>query len=127
MSPKIRQSIYGIGVLATGLLSLLSVWKVIDPTTASTINASVSGLLSLLGAGAAGTAAVVLGKQRKEGTLDFQGSAADQAVAAIQATVAAATESASELQKVKDAVGGVIRDIPVLGPIGAQIFNDIIK
>lgn len=127
MSPKIRQTIYGIGLAATSLLSVLSVWKVIDPTTASTVSASLAGLLSLLGVGAAGTAAVVVSKQQKDGTFDVSGTAAEQAVAAIQATVAQANKSVSDLQKVKDAVTGAVNDIPVLGPIGSQILKDLIN
>lgn len=124
---KVRQTIYAIGLTATSLLSVLSLWKVIDPTTASTINASLSGLLSLLGVGAAGTAAVVLGKQRKDQTLDFSGTAAEQAIAAINATVAQAESSVSDLQKVRDAVSNVIDDVPVLGPLGSQIFDQVTK
>ena len=127
MSPKIRQTIYGLGLAATSVLSVLSVWKMIDPNTASVVSASLTGLLSLLGVGAAGTAAVVVSKQRQDGTLDYTGSPADQAVAAIQAVTQAATESVSDLQKVKDAVSSVIHDVPILGPLGSQIFNDRVK
>lgn len=127
MSPKVRQTIYGLGLAATSLLSVLSVWKVIDPTTASTVSASLAGLLSLLGVGAAGTAAVVINKQKSDGTFDVSGSPAEQAIQAINATVQQANQSVSDLQKVKDAVSGVIRDVPVLGPLGSQIFDQIIK
>lgn len=127
MTPKIRQTIYGIGLAATSLLTVLSVWHVIEPSTASTLNASLAGLLSLLGVGAAGTAAVVVSKQQKDGTFDVSGSPAEQAIQAINATVQQASKSASDLQKVKDAVSGVIRDVPVLGPLGSQIFDDIVR
>lgn len=127
MSPKIRQTIYGIGLAATSLLSVLSVWKVIDPTTASTVSASLAGLLSLLGVGAAGTAAVVVSKQQKDGTFDVNGSPADQAIQAINNTVKNAQQASSDLQKVRDAVSGAIKDVPVLGPLGSQIFDQIIK
>jgi len=126
-SPKIRQTIYALGLTATSLLSVLSLWKIVDPNTASVVSASLTGLLSLLGVGAAGTAAVVVSKQRSDGTLDYKGSAADQVVAAIQAVTDQANESVSDLQKVKDAVTNVISDVPVLGPLGAQIFRDILK
>ena len=127
MPPKIRQTIYGIGLIATSALSILSVWKVIDPTTASTVSASLAGLLSLLGVGAAGTAAVVVSKQQKDGTFDVNGSAAEQAIPAINNTVQQAQQATSDLQKVRDAVSGVIRDVPVLGPLGSQIFDQVTK
>ena len=126
MSPKLRQTIYGLGLAATSLLTVLSVWKVIDPSTASTLSSSLAGLLSLLGVGAAGTAAVVINKQQKNGTFDVSGSPAEQAVAAIQATVDQASKSVSDLQRVKDAVNQVVREVPVLGPLGSQILKDIL-
>lgn len=127
MSPKIRQTIYAIGLMATSALSVLSVWKVIDPTTASTVSASLAGLLSLLGVGAAGTAAVVVSKQQKDGTFDVNGSTAEQAIQAINNTVQNAQAAASDLQKVRDAVSNVINDVPVLGPLGSQIFDQVTK
>lgn len=127
MSPKIRQTIYAIGLIATSALSLLSVWKIIDPATASTVSASLAGLLSLLGVGAAGTAAVVVSKQQKDGTFDVSGSSADQAIAAINNTIQQAQQATSDLDKVRDAVSNVINDVPVLGPLGSQIFDQVTK
>lgn len=127
MSPKIRQTIYAIGLMATSALSVLSVWKVIDPTTASTVSASLAGLLSLLGVGAAGTAAVVVSKQQKDGTFDVNGSPAEQAIQAINNTVQQAQQASSDLEKVRDAVSQVINDVPVLGPLGSQVFDQVTK
>lgn len=126
-NPKVRQTIYAIGLTATSLLSVLSLWKVIDPNTASVLNASLTGLLSLLGVGAAGTAAVVISKQQKDGTFDVSGSHAEQAIQAINATVQNANSAAADLQKVRDAVSEVIKDVPILGPVGSEIFDQITK
>lgn len=136
-NPKVRQTIYAIGLTATSLLSVLSLWKIIDPNTASVLNASLTGLLSLLGVGAAGTAAVVVSKQQKDGTFDVNGSPAEQAIQAINATIQNANTAVSDLNKVqdavndlnkvRDAVSDVIADVPVLGPLGAQVFDQITR
>lgn len=126
MTPKIRQSLYAIGTVASGVLALLSVWRFIDPSTASTINASLAGLLSLLGAGAAGTAAVITGKQINNGTFD-QPSPADQVIDGINAVLAQAESAKSDVERVKDAVSSVIKDVPVLGPLAQQALDSLPK
>ena len=57
----------------------------------------------------------------------MSGSTAEQAIQAINNTVQQAQQATSDLQKVRDAVSGVIKDIPVLGPYGAQIFDQATK
>ena len=56
-------------------------------------------------------------RQRKDGTLDFTGSPAQQAIDAIHATVNQATNAATDLGRVRDAVTGVLASLPVVGEV----------
>ena len=70
MNAKIRQSLYALGTVGTGLLTLLVTWRGIDAGTATALTNVITTLCGLLGVGAAGTAAVITGRQRKDGTLE---------------------------------------------------------
>jgi hypothetical protein len=133
MTPNVRQWIYTISAIATALIPLLVVYKVLDPG-AATAWINIVGILGALGSGGAATAAVVIARQRKEGTLDFTGTAAEQAIAAIQATVSQASTAAGDLDRVKTAVTevlgnatDVLDDIlnvaPAPGPLVAELIN----
>lgn len=126
MTPKARQTIYAVGTIATAILGLLSLWKVLDPGTASTLNAALTGLLSLLGVGAAGTAAVVTNKQRHEGMFDKQ-APADIVVNAIQAVTDAKVQAERDATRVAEAVAGFTKEVPVLGPLASEILEQIRK
>lgn len=103
MTPQVRQWVYTISAIATAIIPLLVGYNVLDDATASAW-VNVIGLLGALGSGGAATAAVVTARQRKEGTLDFTGSAAKQAIEAIQATVKNAENASSDLDKVKSVI-----------------------
>lgn len=106
-TPQVRQWIYTAAAIATALIPVLVAYHVIDSSAAGAwIN--LVGALGALGSGGATTAAVMTAKQRKDGTLDFTGSAAEQAIAAIQATVNQAGAAATNLEKVKGAVTTVL-------------------
>ena len=122
MTPRIRQTLYGVGTIATALLTLLSVWKIIDPSTASTVSAAVAGLLSLVGAGAAGTAAVVVTRQQKNGAFD-EVSPSDQVIGGINAVIDAQRNAQAEVERVKDALSTAVKDVPVLGPLAQQAID----
>lgn len=128
MTPKIRQSLYQVGVIATSLLSLLALWKVIDPAAASFLNTGLLAVLSLLGVGATGTAAVITGRQRKDGTFDAL-SPADQVVNGINGVIAQAEAARQDFDKVKDAVSSVVidavEDVPVVGSLAAEILQQL--
>lgn len=106
-TPVIRQWIYTVAAVASALIPLLVAYNVIDSTAAGAW-VNVVGVLGALGSGGAVTAAVMTNKQRKDGTLDFSGSAAEQAVAALQATVDQAAQAAENLDKVKAVVNDVV-------------------
>ena len=126
MTPKIRQTLYAVGTVATAILGVLSLWRVIDPATANHASAAVAALLSLLGVGAAGTAAVVTNKQRAEGMFDQQATA-DLVVGAVQAVIEAKQHAEEEANRVAEAVAGLTREVPVLGPLASQILDQIRK
>lgn len=130
MTPKFRQSIYAVGTIATSVLSLLTLWKVIDPAAASSLNTALMAVLSLMGAGAAGTAAVVTGRQCKDGTFETP-SPADQVVNGINGVIAQAEAARSDFEKVRDAVASVaidvVDDVPVVGSLAAEILEQLKK
>lgn len=107
MTPKVRQWLYTASAAASAIIPLLVAYKVIDTSVAGAW-VNVIGVLGALATGGAATAAVVTAKQRHDGTLDFTGSPAEQAVAAIQATVSRAAHSATDLEKVRGAVTEVL-------------------
>jgi hypothetical protein len=106
-TPIVRQWIYTAAAIASAIIPLLVAYQIIDSTAAGAW-VNVVGVLGALGSGGAGIAAVMTSKQRKDGTLDFTGSAADQAVAALQATVDQAAHAAENLDKVKAVVNDVV-------------------
>lgn len=122
MTPKIRQTLYAVGTIATAILTLLSAWRVLDPSTASTVSAALAAVLGMFGVGAAGTAAVVTAQQRKDGTFDTV-SPADQVVAGIDAVLKAQQQAQAEVERVKTAVTEAVKDVPVLGPLAQQAID----
>ena len=125
MSPKIRQTAYGLGTIATTLVTILALWHGIDGGTATALGNAITALLGLRGVGATATASVVVNKQRKEGTLDFTGTPAQQAVDAIVAVNNQAQAAVSDLDKVKAAMSGLAGAIPVFGPLAQQVIASV--
>lgn len=111
MKPSIRQWLYTISAVASALIPLLVTYRVLDAGAGSAW-AGLFAALGAIGSGGAATAAVVLSRQRKEGTLDFTGSAAEQAIGAIRATVEQAGSAASDLDKVIKAATEVAQSLP---------------
>jgi hypothetical protein len=134
MNPKLRQTAYLIGLISTSAITLASLWHGISGGTASSLTNGLAAILGLLGVGATGTASVAVTKQMKDGTLDFTGSAAEQAVAAIQATVNQASQATNDLARVQQAiVNQAAQIIPGAGPIiaageavGGQLVDQLI-
>ena len=124
MSPKIRQTAYLLGTVATSLVTMLALWRGIDTNTATALGNAITGLLGLLGVGASATAGVVLSRQRKEGVLDAV-SPVDQAISAIQATVDQVNSATSDLDRVKSAVNDVLGSLPVVGPLAQQVIKSV--
>lgn len=122
--PKIRQSAYLVGTIATSAVTLLALWRGIDTNTATALGNAITGVLGLLGVGASATAGVVLSRQRKEGVLDAQ-SPVDQAISAINATVAQVQSASADLDRVKNAVSDVFGSLPIVGPLAQQVIRSV--
>lgn len=116
MTPKIRQILYTVSAVASAIIPLLVTYNVLD-SSSGTAWINLVGLLGALGSGGAATAAIVTAKQRREGTLDFTGTPAQQAIDAIKATVDQASNAATDLERVRDAVTGVLSSLPVVGDV----------
>lgn len=113
MTPQSRQWLYNLSMVASAIVPVLVAYKVIGTDVAGAW-VNVIGVLGVLATGGTATAAMVLAKQRRDGTLDFTGSAAEQAVAAIQATVQQASQASDNLEAVKTAVTNVLStNVPV--------------
>lgn len=125
MTPKIRQTLYLLGTMATSVVTLLAVWRGIDSSTATALGNTITAVLGLLGVGATATAGAVVAKQRAEGTLDFTGTAAQQAVEAIGAVTAQAQAAVSDLDKVKAAAADLAGSLPVVGPLAQQVIDSV--
>ncbi|WP_293311783.1 hypothetical protein [Mycolicibacterium sp.] len=124
-NPRIRQTAYGLGTIATTVVTILALWHGIDGGTATALGNAITAILGLLGVGATATAGVVVSKQRKEGTLDFSGSPEQQAVDAINAVSAQAQAATAALDKVKAAASDVLSTIPVFGPLAKQVIDSV--
>jgi hypothetical protein len=124
MSPKIRQTAYLLGTIATSAVTLLALWRGIDTHMASALTNALTGILGLLGVGATATAGVVLSKQRKDGTLEHT-SPVEQAISAIQATVDQVNQASADFDRVKVAVSDVFGSLPVVGPLAQQVIRSV--
>jgi hypothetical protein len=125
LPPRVAQTIYNVGLLATSLLTIASIWNWVSGDTSSAVAGAITSLLSLLGVGATTTGSVRVANQRKDGTLDFSGPAAQQAVDAINAVTAQAQAAASDLDAVKAAAGTLAASIPVVGPLARQVIDSV--
>ena len=124
ITPRIRQTLYAVGTIATSVLTLLSLWSIVSPDAASSISSALAALLSLAGAGAAGTAAVITGKQRHDGTFD-KADPVGQVTQGVQAVQDQLAQAKAQAEAVKAAVSNVVDDVPVLGPIAADALSRI--
>ena len=126
MAPTLRKYLYVFGVVVFAALTVLSTLKVVDPDTAASISAALTSVLGLFGVTVAGTAAYNTTKQIKTGTFNTV-NPADQVIDGITQVLAQAESAKSDVERVKDAVASVTRDIPVLGPLAQQALDSLPK
>lgn len=124
MTPNIRKYLYTLGVVVFAALTVLSTFKIIDPNTAASVSAALTSVLGLFGVTVAGTAAYNTQKQISKGTFD-EISPADKVIQGINDVVAQAESAKSDVERVKDAVASVTKDIPILGPLAKQALDSI--
>lgn len=126
MSPRIRQSVYYLGTVVSGILGIALLFHGVSADAAGNINSMVAGLVALLGGSApAAIAAHNVSKQRADGTLDFSGTPTEQAIDAINAVSAQAQAATAALDKVKAAASDVLSTIPVFGPLAKQVIDSV--
>lgn len=124
MTPKIRRSIYQLGVLASSLLGLALIWGGISQGTADHINTVMAGLIALLSGGAPAIAARTVKEQAKSGAFDSV-PPAEQAITAIQATIEQAITAQADVQRVTDAVTQALQSTPI-GPV-VSAAGDVVE
>lgn len=122
MTPKIRQMLYAVGVVAFALLTVLSTFRVIDSDTAASVSAALTALLGLFGVTVSGTAAYAVSKQVHDGVFEKH-SAADQVITGLNAVIEQANNAQAEVERVKEAVTTAVADVPVLGPLAKQALD----
>lgn len=121
---KIRQYFYLIAGFVAGIVPILTLFKLIDSEQAITIAALFDNVGSLIGAAAAGTAGVILSKQRKDGTVDAPPvSSFDRAIEAIPAVVKEAADAKANLDRLREVATEAIRGIPVYGDEAKAIIE----
>ena len=121
-NPRARLTVYQLGKIASAIVALLAAWTVIDVGSAAALGSAITAVLALFGFGASGVAATAVSKQIHEGTLDFTGSAAEQAVAAIEAVNQQAASAVTDLDRVRGALGDLAATVPVVGPLAQQVI-----
>ena len=126
MTPNIRKYLYTFGVVVFAVLTVLSTVNVIDAGTFNSLNGALNSVLGLFGVTVAGTAAYNTQKQIKKGQFD-EVNPADQVINGINEVLAQAETAKSEVERVKDAVASVTRDIPILGPLAQQALDSLPK
>ena len=124
-NPRTRLTVYQLGKVASAVLVVLAAWNVIDAGSAAALTSALTAILGLFGFGASNVAASTVSKQINDGTLDFTGSAAQQAVEAMGAVAAQAQASVSDLDKVKAAAADLAGSVPVVGPLAQQVIDSV--
>lgn len=126
MSPKVRQILYTMGVVAFAALTVLSTFKIIEPDVAASVSAALTAILGLFGVSVSGVAAYQVTKQQKTGTFD-EVSPADKVINGINEVIAQAETARTDVERVKDAVSTAVKDVPVLGPLAQQALDALPK
>ncbi|QFG14920.1 holin [Mycobacterium phage BogosyJay] len=121
---KIRQYFYLASGFIAGLLPVLTFFKLISSEQAINLSSLVDNFGSLIGAAAAGTAGVILAKQRKDGTVDAPAvEPVDVVVQAIPQVIEKAAKAQADLERLKTAAAEAIGNVPVYGDDAKAIIN----
>lgn len=125
MSPRLAQIVYQVGIIATSVLAIAGISNAIDGNTANALANTITAVLGLLGVGATTTAGIRVSRQRKDGTLDFTGPAAQQAVDAIAVVNAQAVTATADRERVLGALGDIAAaTVPVVvGSLAQQVIR----
>ncbi|QBJ01096.1 holin [Mycobacterium phage Arissanae] len=121
---KIRQYFYLASGAIAGILPVLTFFKLVSSEQALNLSALIDNFGSLIGAAAAGTAGVILAKQRKDGTVDAPPvEPVDVVVQAIPQVIEKAAKAQADLERLKTAAAEAIGNVPVYGDDAKAIIN----
>ena len=123
MSVKFRETLYLIGAIVPALLGLIVLYGGITQGAADNFAQVVTGLITMMGATAPATAAVMTRKQVKEGVLDA--SPMETVITGVTQVVEAQKKADDEIERVKAILQEAVGGMPVLGPIASDIVDDI--
>ncbi|QGH78013.1 holin [Mycobacterium phage LoneWolf] len=121
---KIRQYFYLASGAIAGILPVLTFFKLISSEQAVNLSSLVDNFGSLIGAAAAGTAGVILAKQRKTGEVGAApAEPVDVVVQAIPQVIEKAAKAQADLERLKTAAAEAIGNVPVYGDDAKAIIN----
>lgn len=124
MSAKLRQSFYYVSTIVTGLIGLGLLYGGLSAGLADHVTEVLAGIGGLLGATGPALAAGKVKEQRKDGTFDSL-DPASQVAAGMKAVQAQLDAARSQAEAVKAVVSNVVDDVPVLGPLAADVLDRI--
>lgn len=105
-SVEVRDWIYTASLIASAVVGVLISTGVVTQLVGTSIDKLI-GAVSVAAAGGPALAKLMLSRQRKDATLDFSGTPAEQAVQAINATVAQAGTATADLEAIRSALSVV--------------------
>jgi hypothetical protein len=98
-------------------------WSGVSQEGADNMAQVLTGLLTLAGASAPATAAAVVRKQNKQGA--FETSPMENVVSGVTQVVEAQQKADQEVERVKDLLSEAVSNVPMLGPVAANVIDDI--
>lgn len=123
MSPKARETLYLIGTMIPAIVGILVMWTGITQEGADNLAQVVTGLITLVGAGAPATAAAVVRKQNKQGT--FQTSPMENVITGVGQVVEAQKKADEEVERVKNLLSDAVVNVPMMGPAAAAAIREL--
>ena len=123
MSPKARETLYLIGTMIPAIVGILVMWTGVTQEGADNMAQVVTGLITLVGAGAPATAAAVVRKQNKQGT--FQTSPMENVITGVGQVVEAQQKADQEVERVKNLLSEAVSNVPMLGPAASNMIREL--
>ena len=123
MSTKFREVLYLVGTIVPSILGLVVMFTGIEQGVADNLAQVFAGLVTLLGAAAPATAAVVVRKQTKDGTLNS--TPMESVITGVTEVVKAQKKADEEVVRVKELLQDAMSTVPVLGPMASQIVEEV--
>ena len=123
MSPKARETLYLIGTMIPAIVGILVMWTGVSQEGADNLAQVITGLITLLGAGAPATAAAVVRKQNKQGT--FETSPMENVITGVTQVVEAQQKADEEVERVKNLLSEAVATVPVLGPAASSAIREL--